>query len=79
MDLFDENYRFVYDSTCNYAPEKLKDFNKMDSQEGLLKESMFGIGMTVLMAALLTTEAECYDHQNQKFLESNLQLMLEGI
>ena len=35
--------------------------------------------MAVIMAALLTTEAQCYDHQNRKFLESNLQLMVEGI
>ena len=35
----------------------MNNFNKLDSEEGLAKESAFGIGFTVLMAAFLTTSA----------------------
>jgi hypothetical protein len=36
-----------------YAPEKIKNFNKMDSDLTLRKESVFSMGMTLLEAAQL--------------------------
>ena len=35
--------------------------------------------MTVLMASLIATWAECYDRQNRAFIDENFQLMLDGI
>ena len=42
-------------ATTATSPEKINNFNKSDSEKGLTKESVFGVGMTELMAALLIT------------------------
>ena len=52
-DMYDENYRFSFDTKYFYAPEKMFNFNKIDGENSLIKEGVFSMGMTVLQAALL--------------------------
>jgi hypothetical protein len=52
-DIIDDSYRYSLTPRTFYAPEKLRNFSKMDSELGLIRESVFSMGMTLLQAALL--------------------------
>ena len=60
-DLFDQGYRYNYDSKYFYPPEKMLNFNRFDSEASLAKGGVFSIGMSVLQAALLKESMDCYD------------------
>ena len=76
-DLVDENYRAVLNDQIYYAPEKLKNFNRYDSDLTLRKESIFSMGMTILEAAQLTNLSSCYNFNDGVFIEANMIDMLE--
>lgn len=52
-DLFDQSYRYMINDTYFYAPQKIRNFNKIDNELSLIKESVFSMGLTILQAALL--------------------------
>lgn len=60
-DLVDENYRAVLNEQIYYAPEKMRNFNKLDTELNLRKESVFSMGMTLLEAAQLAEVTPCYN------------------
>ena len=47
-DLIDDHYRAVLTPPTNYAPEKLKNFTRLDTDLALRKEAVFSMGMTLL-------------------------------
>ncbi len=50
-----------------YAPEKMRNFTKIDSELSLRKESIFSMGMTILEAAQLFDVGECYNFKEGHF------------
>lgn len=78
-DMIDETYRFSIDSKHYYAPEKLRNFGKLDNDSGLIKEAVFSMGMTLLQAAILDEVVDCYDYNQQLFLEVSLESMVESL
>lgn len=67
-DMIDENYRYNLNQKYFYAPEKIRNFTRMDNELGLIKESVFSMGMTLLQAALLEESVDCYDFDQRLFL-----------
>ena len=63
----------------NYAPEKLKNFTRLDTDLALRKEAVFSMGMTLLEAAQLAPVAPCYDYAHGSLDESLLSDMLDGL
>jgi hypothetical protein len=78
-DLIDDHYRAVLNPPTNYAPEKLKNFTRLDTDLALRKEAVFSMGMTLLEAAQLGPVAPCYDYAHGSFDESLLADMLDGL
>lgn len=78
-DLIDENYRAVLNEKIYYAPEKIKNFNKIDSDLSLRKESVFSMGMTLLEAAQLQEVFACYNYSECYFHEETLTEMLDSL
>lgn len=78
-DLIDDHYRAVLTPPTNYAPEKLKNFTRIDTDLALRKEAVFSMGMTLLEAAQLAPVAPCYDYAHGSFDESQLTDMLDGL
>lgn len=66
--MIDENYRYSLNQKYFYAPEKIRNFTRMDTELGLIKESVFSMGMTLLQAALLEEFVDCYDFDQRLFL-----------
>jgi hypothetical protein len=77
--MVDENYRFAVNPLYHYAPEKITNFNRNDSEEGLSKEAVFSLGMTMLEAATLDTISHCYDYTQHIFLDMNLEALLSSL
>ena len=78
-DLVDENYRAILTPGINYAPEKLRNFNRMDSDLAMRKEAIFSMGVTILEAAQLADASPCYDYAQGTFSEPDLNEMLEAL
>lgn len=78
-DLIDDHYRAVLTPPTNYAPEKLKNFTRIDTDLALRKEAVFSMGMTLLEAAQLAPVAPCYDYARGSLDESLMAEMLEGL
>ena len=62
--LINEEHRFIVDEKVYYAPEKIKNFHKADSENSLKKERLFSLGMTILHASLLKPMNYCYNYEN---------------
>lgn len=78
-DLIDDHYRAVLTPPTNYAPEKLKNFTRLDTDLALRKEGVFSMGMTLLEAAQLGPVANCYDYAHGSLDESMLNEMLDSL
>lgn len=78
-DLIDDHYRAVLTPPTNYAPEKLKNFTRLDTDLALRKEAVFSMGMTLLEAAQLAPVAPCYDYARGSLDESLLAEMIDGL
>lgn len=57
-----EEYRCVIDHTVYYAPEKIQNFHQSDHEYNLKKQCIFGLGMSILHAALLKPLNDCYNY-----------------
>ncbi len=67
-DMVDDSHRYSLTPGVFYAPEKLRNFSRMDCELGLIKEGVFSVGMTLLQAALLEESVDCYDLDQRLFL-----------
>lgn len=72
-DAISDGSRFVLSQGVYYAPERFENFHRTDRGNSSEKETIFGLGMSLLHAATLEEVFECYGYEEHKFNNKKLQ------